>query len=88
MDLNGKLISSWTAKGFIYHQWWDGLYSMNAYERWTTNPQRYYQYPLGWRVHVRGPNMVIYDVEEPLWIQQTDPLTMADRAEARAGASH
>ena len=84
MDLNGKLISAWTSQGPVYKTW-DGLYSMNAVERFTGKPTHYFRYPLGWRVHVGGPNMVIYRVEEPDWLQNQTYLGVADHAEAKAG---
>ena len=85
MNLNGDLISSWTARGGVYRTWEDGLYSMIAVERFTGKPTHYYRYPLGWRVHVGGPNMVIYRVEEPEWLRQQTDLDVADQADQKAG---
>jgi hypothetical protein len=58
---------------------------MNAVERYSAEPAQKFTYPLGWRVHVGGPNVLIYRVEEPEWLKQQDLIAVADRAEQKAG---
>jgi hypothetical protein len=86
MNLNGDLVAAWTARGHVWHTW-DGLYSIDAVERFSPAPAQKFEYPLGWRVHIGGPNMVIYRVEEPEWLKNQNLLDVSDNAEAKAGVS-
>jgi len=86
LNLNGDLIAAWTARGYVSRTW-DGLYAFDAVERFSPKPAQKIEYPLGWKVHVGGPNMVIYRVEEPEWLKQQNLLDVADKAEAKAGVA-
>lgn len=79
MDPQGKLASSWTAKGHVLR--WDGAYHFKAVERQIDKPQRWYLYPLPHKVRVAAANTVIYRTEEPSWLRGIDPLAVADAAE-------
>jgi hypothetical protein len=78
-DLNGRLISSWIAKGRVHRK--EGGYKFTAVERQIENPPAVYRYPLGWRVTIAAPKTVIYPVTKPLWLQSIKPLDVADAAE-------
>ncbi len=57
MDLRGNLIASWTSQDPVVEK--ENGYHFTAVERCVPNPPREYHYPLGWRVRVEAPRVVI-----------------------------
>lgn len=79
METDGKLIASWTAKGWVWRT--NDGYRFTAVERRINNPPREFRYPLGRRVRTLAPRTVIYRTEEPAWLKNLSPLEIADAAE-------
>jgi hypothetical protein len=84
-DMNGKLISSWVAKGRVKRR--EGGYKFTAVERQIGHPPTIYRYPLGWRVSIAAPETIIYPVVKPAWLNDIKPLDVADAAEAGVQAA-